>query len=86
MKPIQDKGRNYFPGDPESGNSFVRCQLEIVKFLGNKFPKNKNGEVTNFMKVYNKLQDKGVTLPNSYQFISLGGKNHKDDPAGDSSR
>lgn len=84
MKPVQDKGKTFFPGEAEAGNSYVRCQLEIIKFLGNKFPKNKKQEVTNFMKSYQKLQEKGVVLPNSYKFITMG-KTHREE-GGEGSR
>ena len=71
MKPIQDKGRNYFKGVPgEIGNGYIVCQLEIIKFVASKYPKNKNNEVTNFMKAYNKLQEKGVVFPKEYRYIT----------------
>lgn len=78
MKPIQDKGKGYFSGESEVGNNFIRCQLEIVKFLASKFQKNKNNEVTNFMKIYNKCVERGVVFPKDYKFISHN-KGQKED-------
>lgn len=79
MKPVQDKGKKLFPGQSEIGNNFVRCQLEILKHLANKFPKNTKNELTNFTKIYNRLQEKGVIFPKDNQFI-VASKGSRDEP------
>lgn len=78
MKPVQDKGRKKFPGHSEIGNNFIRCQLELLRYMANKFPKNTKSEPTNFTKLYNRLQEKGVVFPKDNQFI-VASKNPKDE-------
>ena len=70
-KSVEDKGKKYFPGEAEVGNSFIRCNLEIIKALAIRFPKGKNEDATAFKKTYNKLLQKKVNFPNDYRFLIL---------------
>jgi hypothetical protein len=87
-KQIEEKGKKQFAGEPETGNNFVRCALEIIKYLSLKFPKGKNEDVTAFKKTYNKLLNLKVVFPNDYKFISphMSSKLKQEDPVSDSKR
>lgn len=52
----------------------------MLRHLASKFPKNTKSEPTNFTKIYNRLQEKGVVFPKESQFI-VASKSPKDEMA-----
>lgn len=56
-KSVAEKGKTLFPGDKEGyGNKYVNLVLELLVYLGTKFPKTSKSEPTRFKKILTKLE------------------------------